>query len=131
MFDTTSVPDIFADNSTRHAELDRFVNADMDFLFPDGPQDDRRYAYLLSLIVKHSDKHLNDVYSDLSAALEKLDDATLKDELRRAWRSKSYQTIRNLGKFCLRYSSATQTCDDRIIVVLNNANENAMYISLI
>ena len=93
----TPTPDLFADNPTHHVELDRLVNEDMNVWFPSGPQNNMEYAILLSLIVEHSDNQL----CNGGRALRMLkEDSNLNDQLRDAWKSKSYRQIRNLGEFC-------------------------------
>ena len=109
MSDAIPAPDIFADNPTRHEELDRLVNKEMDAC-PNGPQDILGYAALLSYIIDHSDKQLDEVYSKAKIARTKLEeDPNLEDKLRDAWKSKSYRQIRNLGESYSRPSSTTQT----------------------
>ena len=109
MSDAASPPDIFADNPARHAELDEWVNDNMEFFYPGGPQDDRSYTYLLTLIVLRSDDNLDGAYSQPAGATKRLqEDSSPKDQLRDAWKSQSYREIRN-RKYYPRSSSATLT----------------------
>ena len=95
----TPAPDIFANNPTRHAELDRLVDQNMFIICPGGLQDHGAYIHLLTLIVQYSDNQLDNTYSQVVPAFKKLnEDSSLRDQLRDAWESRSYRTIRNLGK---------------------------------
>ena len=107
MSDAAPAPDIFADTPTRHLVLNRLVNEGMSVMFPGGPEDHRGYTYLLTLIVSLSDNWLEEKYSRPLGASKKLqEDSSLKDQLGEAWKSRSYRTIRNLGKSHLRSTSA-------------------------
>ena len=129
MSDATPTPDIFADNSTWHEELDRLVNKDMDML--NAPEGIWRYTLLFQLIVQRSNDRLNREYTIAINAKRELDaDPSLEDLLRNAWKSKSYRQIRNLGESILNPLRPLKR-DDRKIVVRNNTNEDARYISLI
>ena len=128
MSDATPTLDIFADNPTCHEELDRLVNKDMDML---NPPEGWKYIFLFQLIVQHSNDRLNREYTIAINAKRELDaDPSLEDLLRDAWKSKSYRQIRNLGESILNPLQPLKR-DDRKIVVRNNTNEDARYISLI
>ena len=101
-------PDIFADNPTRHEELDHSVNREMN-AYPNGPQDIMGYCVLLQHIIVYSDNQLDNVYSKASIARMKFEeDPNLANQLRDAWKSKSYRQIRNMGESYSR-PSTTQT----------------------
>ena len=98
MSDAIPAPDIFADNPTRHEELDRSVNEEMN-AYPNCPQDIMGYCVLLQYIIDYSDNQLDDLYSKASIAKRKFqEDPNLANQLRDAWKSRSYRQIRNMGE---------------------------------
>ena len=72
MSDATTPPDIFANNPACHTDFNQLVNIFMSYYCPGGPQDNRGYVHLLSQIIKHSNSHLDSIYTKSNNAMEML-----------------------------------------------------------